>query len=407
MLNILSSSQFLADNLIADSSSLEWITSAATVASRPGVDALRRELTSPIDAPLTAGEWMSSLRRFRRRQLLRIGVRDLCLGAPLDDITHDLSDLAAAILQSTLEQIWDAMAADEDRRRRFSVLAFGKLGGRELNYSSDIDLVAIFQPQTDRAQMDRTQMEIRRDQHYYSQVVERLRTALAKHTTEGYAYRVDLRLRPFGSAGMLAWSSEALQAYYRQSAAPWEAQALLKARPVAGVISVGEEVLQHIVPALLRRYSPAIIVESIHSLRDRATAQRSRLQHGRNIKSGSGGIRDIEFLVQGLQIIHARHQPGLLEGNTLAAITRLDELGVLPQAVCADLRRDYRFLRRVEHFLQILEDRQVHSLPVEAEALQALERRMRRAERFEGSFTERLQEVMTRAHRYYQHYLPA
>ena len=407
LLNILASSQFLADNLIADSSMIEWITNADTVASRPGVERLRRALDTSIgtqptdtqsadmqfdDTQSGGQEWLDNLRRFRRRQMLRIAVRDLCLAAPLDDITYDLSDLADAILQAALEQIW------EGEHERFAILAFGKLGGRELNYSSDIDLVAIFQS-------ERSQTEVRRDQRYFSRVVERLRAALATHTTEGYAYRVDLRLRPFGSSGILAWSSRALLDYYRRSAAAWEIQALLKARPVAGAISVGTQLLQDMMPLLFERYSPATIIDSIRSLREQAIAQRSRLQHGRNIKSGPGGIRDIEFLVQGLQIVHARRQSGLLEGNTLAAISRLDELRLLPSDVCSDLRQDYRFLRRVEHFLQILEDRQVHSLPVEAEALQALERRMRRTEQFSGNFKERLQEVTTRVQHYYQHYL--
>jgi glutamate-ammonia-ligase adenylyltransferase len=246
------------------------------------------------------------------------------------------------------------------------VVAFGKLGGRELNYSSDIDLLGLYAGGGTEAEEAATR------------IMEGLRADLSSHTAEGYAYRVDLRLRPYGSAGQLVWSLGALAGYYRGAAAAWEVQALLKARPVAGDLAVGREFLDSVRPVLTAPRDRAEVAAAIGRLRREALRGLSRgvLHATTDVKTGLGGLREVEFLAQGLVLSHAARVPGLLVGATVPALRALAAAGILPAADAEQLADDYLFLRRVEHFLQVYEDRQVHSLPRDPAQLRALARLM-------------------------------
>jgi len=214
------------------------------------------------------------------------------------------------------------------------------------------------------------------DRSVLESLMARVHQDLSRHTQAGLAYRVDLRLRPYGAAGSLVYPLATLAAYYGR-AELWEIQALLKVRPVAGNREVGERFLQSVAPLLRLRRSWEIITDSIRTMRDRMVQQTAGAGLGtRDIKTGPGGLRDVEFLVQGLQLRHAAEHPELVEGNTLRALARLQELGVLPEGEAAQLRADYIFLRRVEHCLQILEDRQIHAIPEDPAQLEALARRL-------------------------------
>jgi glutamate-ammonia-ligase adenylyltransferase len=207
--------------------------------------------------------------------------------------------------------------------------------------------------------------------------MEDVRHDLSAHTGDGYAYRVDLRLRPYGRAGHLVRSVSGLLRYYREEASLWEIQALLKLRPVAGNVALGDEFLDQVRPLLTKRRDPAEVVASVRHMRQAAIQSRvSRLVSSVDVKSGLGGLRDVEFLVQGLQLIHAGERPGLIEGNTVAGLRSLSEAGIVPEDVAEHLARDYLFLRRVEHLLQIMEDRQIHVLPREPAELSALAKRV-------------------------------
>ena len=290
---------------------------------------------------------------------MRLGIRDICLGAPIQEIMRELTVLAEAILQSALEQ-----AAGEAGlpAHSLSILAFGKLGGEELNYSSDIDLLALAAPGTPPERLAGL-----------GEVMERLRADLSDHTEEGYVYRVDLRLRPYGRSGELVGGTEGVLRYYRESAALWELQALLKARPVAGDQELGARFLQQARELLSRPFPAAQVVRAVSGLRKASRARLAKaLPAGPNIKEGSGGIRDVEFLVQALQLVHA---PAVLAGNTLAALEGLRLAGILAPERAESLARDYLFLRRIEHYLQIFEDRQTHTLPSDPGELSALARR--------------------------------
>jgi glutamate-ammonia-ligase adenylyltransferase len=221
--------------------------------------------------------------------------------------------------------------------------------------------------------------------------MENLRADLSAHTAEGHAYRVDLRLRPYGSSGQLAFSLPALVSYYDGHASPWEVQALLKARPVAGDEALGAAFLQAARSLLLRPRARGEVVDSIDRLRREAIRGLAQsLPGGTDVKTGLGGLRDIEFLAQGLQLVHAPGRPELLEAGTLAALAALSAAGVLDPARARQLSAHYLFLRRVEHFLQIYEDRQTHRLPRDPAQLAALARLMHGSAATTEQFLEEL-----------------
>ena len=400
LLSIFAGSQFLSDSLIRDPGSFEWATlpdHLHQIRHRDQIEAVFRDLSGTADS---SNSWRNQLRRCKRREVLRIGIRDICLGAPIEEIMQELSMLAEALLQVELERLWTALEAQE-LADQFCLLAFGKLGGQELNYSSDIDLLAItakpLSPESERV---------------FKRIMETLRADLSVHTEEGAAYRVDLRLRPFGRSGELVGSVASLLRYYREQAALWELQALLKARPVAGNLEVGRRFLSGMRSRFHELRLPGQIVTSLEKMRTKTQGKLLQsIESGPNIKLGGGGIRDVEFLVQGLQLIQAGsgapESEGLLNGNTLAALSALSERGIIPPVEAEQLRRDYLFLRRIEHYLQIFEDRQTHTLPRDSAELQALSRRMLGPQAGRTQFMERLTSCMQRVQGAYRRFLQA
>jgi glutamate-ammonia-ligase adenylyltransferase len=362
LLAVFAGSQFLSDTLIRHPDFFEWATQPERLhrrRERPELLQAFRELSGQSASPEA---WRDAMRRGRLREYLRLGLRDICLELPIQEIMLELSALAEAILEVALERA--ASEAGSGTGGELCIVAFGKLGAEELNYSSDIDLLVVARPGLDAERL-----------HELGRVVERLRADLGSHSEEGHVYRVDLRLRPYGRSGELVSGLEGILRYYRQSASLWEVQALLKARPVAGNLELGGRFLQESRELLLGRPFPREeVVRTVCGLRRAARAKlgRSLGGGGLDIKEGSGGIRDLEFLVQALQLMHA---PAVLAGGTLAALEGLRRASVLGAAAAEQLKRDYLFLRRIEHYLQIFEDRQTHSLPAEPSELEALARR--------------------------------
>jgi glutamate-ammonia-ligase adenylyltransferase len=358
LLAVFAGSQFLSDALIRSPAVFDWATQPEHLhRERPRSEMLAafRELGTG-----SRPQWLAELRRARRREYVRLGIRDICLGAPIQEIMRELSMLAEVILQTA----WERAAAEAGLApERISILAFGKLGGEELNYSSDIDLMALAPPDASAEELA-----------VLARAVSRMRADLSEHSEEGYVYRVDLRLRPYGRSGELIAGLEEGLRYYRESAAVWELQALLKARPVAGDLNLGARFLAQARERLRRPFPAAEVARGVTELRRASRARLARaLPGGPNIKEGDGGIRDVEFLVQALQLIHA---PAVPDGNTLAALEGLRAAGLLPPGQAESLKRDYLFLRRIEHYLQIFEDRQTHTLPSEPGELAALARRI-------------------------------
>jgi glutamate-ammonia-ligase adenylyltransferase len=286
---------------------------------------------------------------------------------------EEISDLADGVISAALERRQSEVrrAGRTATSPGFCIIAFGKLGGRELNYSSDIDLLGVCDDNRGSAGGDADPVEPA------SHLMEALRGDLSAHTTEGYAYRVDLRLRPYGTSGQLVFTLRALDEYYGTHAALWELQALLKARPVAGDPALGQSFMEAARKRLLVPRGRAEVAAAIDSLRREALRGLSRsVLSTTDIKTGLGGLRDVEFLAQGLQLSNAHGHPGLICGGTLPALKALAEEGLLTKEISEQLAQDYVFLRRVEHFLQIYEDRQTHSLPRDPAQLRALSRLM-------------------------------
>ncbi|HEV7537081.1 MAG TPA: bifunctional [glutamine synthetase] adenylyltransferase/[glutamine synthetase]-adenylyl-L-tyrosine phosphorylase [Acidimicrobiia bacterium] len=285
------------------------------------------------------------LRRWKRRELLRIAVRDLLGMAELPAVGRELASLAEGCLQAAL-RIAEARAGGGGLR--IAVIGMGKLGGRELNYSSDVDVLFVHEGSSRPAE----------------RVARTLLTTMAQPTPYGIVFRTDADLRPEGRAGSLSRSLDAYRTYWDKWASTWEFQALIKARPVAGDADLGRAFIEAAAPHVWPERLDPDAVREIRMMKARAEEEVSkRGLTDREIKRGRGGLRDIEFAVQLLQLVHGRHDPGIRSPNTLEALEELGQAGYVDLTQVRTLDAAYRFLRTVEHRLQLAEEAQVHSLP--------------------------------------------
>lgn len=305
-----------------------------------------------------------AIRLAKYKGLLRISARDL-LDRPFEQSLGELSDLADGCLGAALER-----ASLDTGAPTPALFALGKLGGRELNFASDVDLIFVHDAASPDTDATRAQA--------LSRLVQTFRRELEDATEDGFAYRVDLDLRPEGRQGVLVNSLDAALAYYETFGADWERQALIRLRHVAGP-SVGREPLaQQLTPFVYRRLIDPDAIRGVHAMKLRIEAERRSA--GRDLelelKEGPGGIRDVEFLVQALQLFYGGREPALRTGNVLQALDTLGHLRLLPEAARHALRDGYLWLRRAEHALQLVEERQTHRMPRDAAAQGALARRM-------------------------------
>jgi glutamate-ammonia-ligase adenylyltransferase len=306
----------------------------------------------------------SAIRQAKYRGLLQIAARDLC-GRDFAVSLAELSQLAErcleAALRCTLDDVGGAAPA---------VLALGKLGGHELNFSSDLDLLVVYrlEPGADPGQLAQR----------YTRLVQRLKTQLEQPTEEGFGYRVDLDLRPEGAAGVLVNPVEAAIAYYESFGAEWERQALIRLRAVAGDLAVGESLVEELRPFVYRKLIGPDVLHDVREMKHRIESERR--EAGRDLeaclKEGPGGIRDVEFLVQAFQLLHGGREPGLRTGNVLDALAALRDHQLLETEVATALASAYLWLRRAEHSLQLAEEQQTSRVPRDPEAQLGLARRM-------------------------------
>jgi glutamate-ammonia-ligase adenylyltransferase len=347
------------------------------------------------------------LAQFRRQQILRIVLRDVSGLSTLAETTEELSNLADAILNVTYRHIRDELTKrhgapryiDETGTPRlceFSVLALGKLGGQELNYSSDIDLMFVYSA---NGETDGERSISNRE--FFKKVATQYTALLSTYTARGMCYRVDLRLRPDGKLGEVCISLEGAKQYYRQRARDWELQMLIKARVAAGEKAPGRELLDFVEPLIYSSTLDFSAVEAVSVTRERI---QEKLQQRRgtgkeiDVKLARGGIRDIEFLVQCLQRLHGGREPWVRHGGTLLALFRLRDKNLLSDSEYSRLCSAYEFLRHLEHRLQFDDDRQTHVLPQDRDALEILARRMPASEL--GSQASASQ-MMNRLHEYF------
>lgn len=325
-------------------------------------------LPMPQLDPLQASAWPVQLRRYRAAASTRLVWRDL-LG--LDDVdatlrgatqlAEDCLQLALAALEQEFAQRHGVVRAEDGSVQRLVVFGLGKLGGGELNFSSDIDLVYAY-PQAGESDGARPLAA----EEYFARLGQRLARLLDETTADGFCHRVDLRLRPFGSAGRVALSFAGMDLYFQREGRDWERYAWIKARAVAGDIAAGEAWLETLRPFVYRRYLDYTALDGLREMKAAITAEVARSDRFDDIKRGPGGIREIEFLAQALQLIRGGREPALRERRLLPALRALVEAGQMDAADGDALVAAYRFLRRLENRLQMLRDAQTHRLPADA-----------------------------------------
>ncbi len=373
-------SQFLADTLRRSPQLFAWLLEPATMRQwlRDELEADLSQSTAAFSKP--EARW-NALRRFKYRQLLRLACRDILGDADLTVTTEELSALAdvclAAAWRWAEERLHQLYGRPLDERRQptgLTVIGMGKLGGQELNYSSDVDLIFVYgaEGRTSGGSAGR----VGNDQ-YFAEGVRAIVAALETVTEEGHAFRVDLRLRPEGRSGDLIMSLDGYRTYYADRAVLWERQALIKARACAGDAAVAERFFALTEPFVYRGGADEAVVREIRGMKQQIDAQlRGKDASRRNVKLGVGGIREVEFLVQAMQLLYGGDDPWLRERNSLRAIFRLTERGYLSPELGRFLGEALVYLRTVEHRLQILEELQTQTLPEDPGALARLARRM-------------------------------
>ena len=309
-----------------------------------------------------------ALRRFRRREMVRIAWRDLAGWADLDETLWSLSALARACVSQALDRLGSWLEADygtpqgrDGRSQSLIVVGMGKLGADELNYSSDIDLVFAY-PDDGQTHGGRRTLS---NGEFFIRLGRALITALNEATAEGFVFRVDMRLRPFGDAGPLAMSFEAMETYYQSHGRDWERYALVKADVIAGDREAGEALLSMLRPFVYRRY---LDFGAFEALREMKAMIQQQVQHkgmADNIKLGPGGIREVEFIGQAYQLIRGGREPELQERSIRRVLRLLAQREYLPEYVAAALDNAYVFLRQAENRLQAMADKQTQQLPAD------------------------------------------
>ena len=400
---IFGNSDSLAFTLVRDPLLLYWLAQQNVLSTAPTRAGMERTIRQSLDGVTATEPRLDVLRRFRRREMLRIGVRDLVRLADVVETTASLSDLASVVIDAAYRIVDSDLRArhgipmHQNRQGRwvktgFTVIAMGKLGGHELNYSSDVDVLYVCESHegetrpaaSGRAKAKGPAQRGLSNEEYFEILAQELTKALTAQTHEGYVYRVDLRLRAEGSVGQLTRSLDQYAKYYRTRGQAWERLALLKAWPIAGSQEVGRSFIKMVRPFVLAPSSkrPDVeqglaIVEEVRSVKERIDAKMAERGHEqRNVKLGVGGIREIEFLVQTIQVLAGRRLPRILGRGTLGSLVRLQKAGILSGEQQADLTRAYQFLRDVEHKLQMVHDLQTHALPDQQKELERCAIRM-------------------------------
>jgi glutamate-ammonia-ligase adenylyltransferase len=391
-------STFMAEILVRNPPWFYWLADPRNLERSRGRAAIEADLDRFL-APLSSIERrLDGLRIVRRREILHIGVRDLLRMATVEETLASLTVLAEVLVQRAYELAEETLRAEHDlppltpeertSGSGFSVIALGKLGAGELNFSSDVDVVYLYG--SERGRMARRASAPSRDD-YYGALARRLTSYLADTTAEGTVYRVDLRLRPEGRMGAVAQSLRAFEEYYRTRGRTWERLALLRARPVAGDRPLGFRLLRRVRPFLYGSPFDAEAVAEVRRLKEetnREVARRGETE--RNVKLGTGGIREVEFLVQAFQLRFGQRRPGVRARDTLGALDALRHGGLLEEEEHRALRRAYVFLRDIENKLQMVADAQVHALPASEEEIRLCALRLGYRDEASGTAGERL-----------------
>ncbi|MBM3224841.1 MAG: hypothetical protein FJZ47_13690, partial [Candidatus Tectomicrobia bacterium] len=389
LMQVFACSQLLSSTLWRRPSLFAWLLEEGLYGPSPSPADLATELAQHLEPMAEESAVATGIRAFTQQHLLRIGARDLCRVADVELITADLAALADCVLQAGFDACtrWltalygPPMYTDATGVLQpcgFCVIGMGKLGGYELNFSSDVDLMYLYtsyEGQTSGVRSDGQPGQQISNHEYFVTLARRLTTLIGGQGPDGQAFRVDLRLRPEGTQGQLALSLPSYEAYYARLGQTWERMALLKARAVAGDQRLGDEFLTMVRPFVYQSHLDAEGVRELRDMKRQIDAQLAdKAQSRTNVKLGLGGIREIEFLIQLPQLLYGGRQAVLRERHSLRALTRLCEVAFLTSEVVSTLRATYCYLRRLEHYLQMEQGAQTHTLPRQGEQQQRLAR---------------------------------
>ena len=366
LMQLFGASPSLGEILIRTPEYFHWLQLALTHTPPDRVDH-DAELDTLLNTDTDTATKIDRVKRFTRREYLGVAARDLLGVSDMTEATRQLSTLADVVVHTVLQLLTEDLRVATRRVAipgRFAVIGLGKLGGRELNYSSDIDLIYVYEPADPDASADH---------EFFHKLARQLTKTLSDHTAESYLYRVDLRLRPMGRQGDVACTLRQYGHYYDTLGETFERFALIKARPIAGDKALGQAFLDLVRPFVYRKYLDHAALEEIAHYKRRAE---QRGDTDRNVKVGRGGIREIELFTQVLQVTYGAELPALRSPTTLPALAALEAAGIIETTVRNDLDQAYRFLRMVEHRLQIVHQRQTHTLDTAPGAADLSARRM-------------------------------
>ena len=362
-------SDFVAEACLRDPHLLSWLAAQGRLNEAATSEWLAADFAAGEDSAAAAAAddaaFMDTIRRFRRRQLVRIAWRDLASLTDVETVLRELTLLADVCIAAaseyatrSLRERYGVPRGQDGSELGLMVLGMGKLGGGELNFSSDIDLVFLF-PEHGETDGGRPLEH----EEYFTRLGRRVAQLLGTVTAEGFVYRVDLRLRPFGDSGPQVVSFDAFEDYLQQHGRDWERYAYVKARPVIGGERFDELYRNVLRPFVYRRYLDFSVFESLREMKELISREVERRELQGNVKLGPGGIREIEFIVQAYQLIRGGGDPRLQTRSLLTALPLIEGKKLLSAAAVEELGDSYRFLRRVENRLQERNDEQTHELP--------------------------------------------
>src|SRR5476651_1923068 len=360
-------SDFVTEQVCRDPQMLLELAESGELERSFAVGELRDQLAAALLAADSEDELGRNLRRQRTRQQVRIIWRDLTRQADLVETCRDLSNMADASIDQAYQWLYSRhcqqFGVPTGRRRgepqHMLILGMGKLGAVELNLSSDIDLIFGY-PEGGETVGAKRPID---NQEFFIRLGQRLIKALDPITVDGFVFRVDMRLRPYGSSGALVLSVNALEQYYQDQGRDWERYAMIKARVVGGDQVAGEQLLDMLRPFVYRRYLDFSAIEALRTMKQLIQQEVRRKGMAENIKLGSGGIREVEFIAQAFQLIHGGRDLSLQQRPLLKVLSTLEGQGYLPEPVISELRNGYEFLRYTEHAIQAIADRQTQMLP--------------------------------------------
>jgi [glutamine synthetase] adenylyltransferase / [glutamine synthetase]-adenylyl-L-tyrosine phosphorylase len=388
---LFSGSQILTDAMLKEPSYVDWLSRPETLGNSKSKDMLMRDFYEMAGEEFQSKNIFSALRKFKKREYIRIGLRDLLGKVEFQETVEDISNLADVCLQAAYEH------ADRELRKKFggpvyqdangdwqesefAILGMGKLGGSELNYSSDIDLIYIYtssQGETRPAEEGDTSLRSISNHEYFTKLALEISKSLNEITSDGNVFRVDLELRPDGKSGEIVNSLTSSEVYYESWGRTWERQALIKARVSAGSENLGKEFFERMEPFIFRRSLDFEAIEEIKSMKHKINSSLKGKHSKGNIKLGFGGIREVEFFVQAYQLLLGGRDKSLRVRDSLGAMKTLCEKNIITKEDHDRLRKAYIFLRNLENRVQITFGLQTYLLPDNEIDLAVLARKMR------------------------------